>query len=199
MSMQYRNDYNPITQELFEMMDVNGDYGVETASISYEKFSVECSKIDSIHARLEDENQSLKNIIAKLKHNTTVMELFCKNLENVVKERKDVTLWGVDYTTVPVDADNMPVHNGDVMEWPDGKTFEVVGIGNGVLFYIENDGHAEWTCASTKRHYHAPTVEDVLREFAADFVGCANCVDDHEVTDAIELFAPKLRLAGDAE
>ena len=44
-----------------------------------------------------------------------------------------------------------------------------------------------------------PTVEDVLREFAADFVGCANCVDDHEVTDAIELFAPKLRLAGDAE
>jgi len=44
-----------------------------------------------------------------------------------------------------------------------------------------------------------PTVEDVLREFATEFVGCANCVDDHEVTDAIELFAPKLRLAGDTE
>lgn len=210
MSMQYRSEvptvseYEPITKELYEMMYFHhGPYSdeVDTVSADYEQFYLACTKIDSIHAKLEDENQSLKNIIAKLKHNTTVMELFCKNLEDAVKERKDVTLWGVDYIPVPVDADNMPVHNGDVMEWPDGKTFEVIGIGDGVLFYTEHecDGPAEWTGASTKRHYHAPTVEDVLREFAAGFVGCANCVNDHEVTDAIELFAPKLRLAGDVE
>ena len=38
-------------------------------------------------------------------------------------------------------------------------------------------------------------VEDVLREFAAEVLWYATSVDDHEVTDAIELYAPKLRLA----
>lgn len=43
-----------------------------------------------------------------------------------------------------------------------------------------------------------PTVEDVLKEFAFDVLP-ATCIADHEVTDAIERFAPMLRLAGDAE
>jgi hypothetical protein len=71
------------------------------------------------------------------------------------------------YIELPKDADGVPIHVGDVMEWPTtGETFEVVGIGEGTLFYVESDDadHAEWTVASTKRHHHAPTVEDVLRE-----------------------------------
>jgi len=205
--MQYRSevptvsDYEPITQELYDMMDFHGPYGeeAETVSVSYEEFSVACSKIDSIHAKLEDENQSLKSIIAKLKHNTTVMELFCKNLEDAVKERKDVTLWGVDYIPVPVDADNMPVHNGDVMEWPDGKTFEVIGIGDGVLFYTEHecDGPAEWTGASTKRHHQPDTWERIIedaREYRLNIGGSYLWKNKSD-----ELVARCKALAGDAE
>lgn len=46
------------------------------------------------------------------------------------------------------------------------------------------------------RHYHEPTVEDVLREFVSEFNR-----DDTELCDEeiIERFAAKLRLAGDAE
>lgn len=46
---------------------------------------------------------------------------------------------------------------------------------------------------------HTHTVEDVLREFVAEFIEYATCVDDHEVTDAISEYAPKLRLAGEDE
>jgi hypothetical protein len=72
------------------------------------------------------------------------------------------------WVRLPKDADGEYIHVGDEMEWPTtGETFEVVGIGEGTLFYVESDDadHAEWTGASTKRHHHAPTVEDVLREF----------------------------------
>ena len=49
------------------------------------------------------------------------------------------------------------------------------------------------------RHHHEPTVEDVLREFANECLTYATCVDDHEVTDAIELYAAKLQLRGDKQ
>lgn len=104
------------------------------------------------------------------------------------------------YVELPVDADGVPIHVGDVMEWPNGKTFDVVGIGDGVLFYIKDaDGPADWTGASTKHHHKQPTVEDMLTEFARDCLTYATCVEDHEVTDAIELYAAKLQLRGDAE
>lgn len=50
------------------------------------------------------------------------------------------------------------------------------------------------------RHIATLEAENVkLRKFASEFVGCANCVDDHEVTDAIEEYAAKFRMAGDGE
>ena len=46
------------------------------------------------------------------------------------------------------------------------------------------------------RHYHTPTVEDVLREFVDEFNR-----DDTELCDGeiIERFAAKLRLAGEGD
>ena len=69
---------------------------------------------------------------------------------------------------LPVDADGVPIHVGDVMEWPYGNgEFRVNGIGGNTLFYIDKDSNeCEWTAAGDKHHHHAPTVEDVLREFA---------------------------------
>ena len=103
------------------------------------------------------------------------------------------------YMELPVDADGEAIHVGDVMEWPTtGETFEVVSIGDGTLFYIEDGNElADWTGASTKRHYHAPTVEDVLRDMLDSLdLDPTSHVDTGAV---IAEYAEKLRLAGDAE
>lgn len=114
----------------------------------------------------------------------------------------------------PLDADGMLIRVGDVMEWPTtGETFEVVGLGDGVLFYVEDgEERADWTEASTKRHYHPPTVDDVLMEFheRMDELGTTDqCVGSEradavdallrERADTIAEYAKRLRLAGDAE
>jgi len=89
---------------------------------------------------------------------------------------------------LPVDAYGVPIRIGDVMEWCDsGETLTVKGIGRDVLFYIDGE-NAEWTAARNKRHHHAPTVEDVLREFAK---GLGVPVADSYIAAS----AAKLRLA----
>ena len=94
---------------------------------------------------------------------------------------------------LPNDADGKPVHIDDIMEWPDGRTFDVVGIGDGVLFYVEDGNEqADWTGASTKHHHHAPTVEDVLREFALKVAG-EECMTMR--TGVVEEYAKRLKLA----
>ena len=100
------------------------------------------------------------------------------------------------YQLLPKDADGEYIHVGDVMEWSDGETFDVIGIGDGVLFYTESEcgGPAEWTGASNKRHHHVPTVEDVLREFADEVYADA----DNEIRDRDFLcakYAKRLTLA----
>ena len=52
------------------------------------------------------------------------------------------------------------------MEWPTtGETFEVVGIGRGVLFYVEDGNElADWTGATTKRHHAPDTWERIIRD-----------------------------------
>ena len=98
------------------------------------------------------------------------------------------------WVRLPVDADGKPIHVGDVMEWPDCSTAEVVGIGNDTFFYVEDgEDAAEWSCASDKIHHHAPTVEDVLREFWSDVdLAVADCGDPSSI---IAEYAAKLRLA----
>lgn len=125
------------------------------------------------------------------------MRRFAERLEAAAAERADVTLFGVDYTPLPEDADGVPIHVGDVLEWSDGETFRVEGIGGETLFYIGNNNECEWTSIDLKHHHHAPTVEDVLREFAAKL-----CIRDGFPTATEETFAEyaaRLRLAGDTE
>ena len=107
------------------------------------------------------------------------------------------------YIALPVDAECEPIHVGDVMEWcdPDGEvtvTCEVDAVGVECFFAWDGaNGRYAQKCANAYRHHHAPTVEDVLREFANECLTYATCVDDHEVADAIELYAKRLRLAGE--
>ena len=116
---------------------------------------------------------------------------FCERLERAATNREDVTLWGVDYTALPVDADGVPIHAGDVLNGY-GKTIEVVELRYGrsgwVLISRDGSGYADTFAFA----HHAPTVEDVLREFA---YGLGVPVADSYIAAS----AAKLRLAGDAE
>lgn len=65
---------------------------------------------------------------------------------------------------IPKDDDGRLIQHNDRMEWPDGKTFTVIGFGiENTLFYIDDDGSVQWTNAKGKRH-HEEDVRDVLRE-----------------------------------
>lgn len=101
------------------------------------------------------------------------------------------------WVRLPKDADGEYVHIDDVMEWPDGNTFEVVGIGDGTLFYIDDSSElADWTGASTKRHHHPPKVEDMLKEMLYK----AHIYDKREMEllpDLIAEYATKLQLKED--
>lgn len=62
---------------------------------------------------------------------------------------------------LPVDADGEPVHIGDVMAYADNtKPKEVIALVPPAVFLTEDGPRYADMC----RHYHAPTVEDVLRE-----------------------------------
>ena len=103
---------------------------------------------------------------------------------------------------LPVDADGKYVHIDDVMEWPDGETFEVVGIGDGVLFYFDGSSElTDWTGASTKRHHKPPTAEDVLTELTDEVWNrCCNgmTASDSGIHELVTEYAAKLQLKEDA-
>jgi len=165
------SEYTSITTDMRMLM------GCFTGFTEFErdKFERLCDAIDAIHANLERENESLR-----------------RELDRVVGEHDG-------WVELPKDADGVPIRVGDVMEWPTTyETFEVVGIGDGTLFYIEDGSEqADWTGASTKRHHHAPTVEDVLREFAEKITDSQIPGIRPTYEEAIAEYAAKLRLAGE--
>lgn len=99
------------------------------------------------------------------------------------------------YIELPKDADGETIHTGDLMVYADSTDdpFEVIGIGNGTLYYVDDDG-IQWTLADTKRHYHEPTVEDVLQDLLDEAVNFHSLEEERE---AVAEYAAKLRLAGE--
>lgn len=99
------------------------------------------------------------------------------------------------YMKLPVDEDGEAWHIGDVVEWRDGVTAEVIAIGGNTLYYIDDgEDEVDWTQADTNRHHHEPTVEDVLDEMLQRFAE-----DSYEggLTDFIASYATKLQLKED--
>ena len=102
-----------------------------------------------------------------------------------------------DMVRLPVDADGVTIHAGDMLDGY-GKTIEVVELRHGrsgwVLISRDGNGYAD--CAAFS-HHHAPTVEDVLREF---YVYAERGKEHHreDVDDAVLAeYAARLRLAGE--
>lgn len=112
---------------------------------------------------------------------------------------------------LPLDADGVPIHVGDVMEWcdPDGEvtvTCEVDAVGVECFFAWDGaNGRYAQKCANAYRHHHPPTVEDVLLEACKAYHGLmVESMSDvaHDMpapSEVIAEYAAKLRLAGDGE
>lgn len=98
-----------------------------------------------------------------------------------------------------LDADKKPIHLGDkVYQVKGGWVYTVKSIS----FYPDNTT-VTFDCehgfgsdsAHNLRHYHEPTVEDVLREFANQFAPEATTLSDQDFDEIISEYAAKLRLA----
>ena len=94
------------------------------------------------------------------------------------------------WVRLPLDAEGVPIHVGDLMEVGNGRRDEVRFLtlnGNGWTF---ND--KGWVPSWS--HHHTLTVEDVLRDYASRIL-IVGCIDEED--ELVAEYAAKLRLAGD--
>lgn len=97
------------------------------------------------------------------------------------------------WVQLPKDADGEPIHVGDRMT-PNGTDmdFKVRQMHFNGEWSLDLEGFGiSWTCPDMCRHYHAPTVEDLLREFGKAWTDWT----DGSPYDPIAKYAKKLRLA----
>ena len=114
------------------------------------------------------------------------------------------------WVRLPVDADGVPIHVGDVVTMQllfGGESkplvvdrMELSHGRDGDLWCIALDTDKGcWNQPSLMRHYTPPTVEDVLREFAEKVTDSQIPGVHPTYEEAIAEYAAKLRLAGEGE
>ena len=119
---------------------------------------------------------------------------FVDRLSDAADKREDVDLWGVSYTALPLDADGVPVHVGDVMDTDCFGTVEVEGfIHSAIAFYNYEDSQARLCTSPAKLcHHHKPTVADLLRDMLH---GWLYADTEEKKAEIINSFAKRLQLA----
>ena len=98
----------------------------------------------------------------------------------------------------PLDANGEMWRCGDMSDSNWG-VIEGITYADGKWFISGHDVTAPWIPADSIRHYHDPTVEDVLREFAEKIIDSQIPNVHPTYEEAISEFAAKLRLAGEGE
>lgn len=124
-----------------------------------------------------------------LQHNITMSELSAE-----IERLKDELAHCIE---LPKDADSEYIHEHDKVDWRDHsgtwhKNALVVAVYSDGCYVM--DGIVFHVHASDIRHHKHLAVEDVLVELLCEYDR-----DDFELTELIERFAAKLRLAGDEE
>ena len=173
-----------ITEELRSWAHVNkDDTRIDTGLYGYDRLIRIADRIDQEHEECAG---------------------FCRRLEDAASKGEEVTLFGTDYIPLPKDAEGIPFHVGDHVEVPDGlpsegKPWQVGTIARLVLgatcwhVRVIAGGMYHDYLVENVRHYHKPTVEDVLREFGDWYAHTkGGCDEDGIVAE----YAAKLRLAG---
>ena len=117
------------------------------------------------------------------------------NLETAAEFQAEID---AEYIKLPVDADGVPIHVGDLME--DGKKVARIVLTDDewepyVYIYEQSNVLSEYYCNEVS-HYHPPTVEDVLREYEAIILDPDNANDGEYYR---KMYAAKLRLAESEE
>ena len=110
------------------------------------------------------------------------------------------------WVELPKDADGVPIRIGERVQriGNDPSTVSHMSLADdGWRVYVKYDGELGTGSGEPKyiRHYHAPTVEDVLREFASNIADVLGG-DDFKLDDNDELYAEyaaKLRLAEEVD
>lgn len=146
---------------------------------------------------ISDELRRQANCIRSLNSKTHTYKDPCK-IERLA-DRIDAEM-----VELPKDADGVPIHVGDVMEERSGHTFEVASLmafGGSDNWLVLSDprNFSSFREPHDIRHHHAPTVEDVLREFAEKVIDSQIPSVHPTYEEAITEYAAKLRLADDGE
>ena len=150
-------------------------------------------RIDAEHQKAEDEwkakdGQSWLNGYAECR-----AELMEGN------EAISASLEEAGWVRLPVDADREVIRFGDTLELFGNRcqAHHLSLAENGWRVYVMGeDGHMSSGNGGLYRHYHEPTVEDVLEEF----FGKANLPDGSQTREElIADYAKRLRLAGEGE
>lgn len=123
-------------------------------------------------------------------------------LATVEKIEKEVS---ERYMELPVDADGVPIHVGDVMNFSKNvRNLFVLGVGIADAtgdewgVFVLDDRRYMWFNAGLLHHYHEPTVEGVLRDMCLEIDRrCERGSIDYD--ELFAEYAKRLRLAGDAE
>lgn len=187
------------------------EYALTAASVNATTRAVLAGYIDNIEREVEElRDRDYRNGREDAKGAVE----FADRLKAAVDNREDVTLFGVDYTPLPLDADGVPIHVGETVTCvlPFGGKSEPFVVdrmelgrdGDGDVWSVALDRPTScWEQPLLLRHHHAPTVEDVLREFTRDWCNAAcagdmtNAERDAARADTITEYAAKLRLAGE--
>ena len=189
-------DYTPITGELRKYATVSWDPWSEARDRLYQM----CDAIDAVHAGLERENAELKAELDRvLGEQEEAIQQALMGKGGVPATDENMAEHG--WVRLPVDEDGEPINIGDVMDerLPFGgyaapapvDVMELSRGANGYGWMVRLDA-ANSALISPKllRHHHAPTVEDVLREFALKVAG-EECMTMR--TGVVEEYAEKLR------
>ena len=96
------------------------------------------------------------------------------------------------YMKIPVDADGVPIHVGDRLEWCSNE-IEAKGICEDSVWFEPNGGEQEWRCiwSNTTRHVKPDPVKELLRDFVDEIV----MVPDASCWDKCDEYAAKIREA----
>lgn len=166
-----------ITDELREWAE-------EFWEFAYSKFG-DKSKLLAIADRIDAE------------HEDAVRKKAARMLTKTSEYMNDDDLAEIGLVRLPKDADGVPIRVGDgVMHKSLAKPVVVVGVGSDDFFYQKGASFNWFFHAHEVRHYHAPTVEDVLFESLRHF----GAVEERtpEVDAWLHEQAKRLKLAGDA-